>query len=176
MLGQGMVRMKALILSDSHGWTRQLNDIIQRHQDEIDVIFHCGDSELATSASELAGVDTVRGNCDFLGEFPEYIVKDVNGIRFFVCHGHLLNVKMTEMNLIYKAKENDAAIACFGHTHVPVAVMEDNLLIVNPGSIRQPRNYPRGTYAIIETNKTQVKVDFYSVNGEHEKNLSKIFS
>lgn len=168
--------MKALIVSDSHGWTKQLHKIIERHQNDVDIIFHCGDSELSNTAPELEGVHVVQGNCDLLGDFPTEIVKEVDGYRFFVCHGHLLNVKMTEMNLIYKARENEATIACFGHTHVPVAVMEDDLLIVNPGSIRQPRRYPVGTYAIIEADETEIRVDYFSVDGTHEKNLSKIFS
>src|SRR5690554_5628715 len=111
--------MKVLILSDSHGWTSEVEEIIKRHEGEVDLIFHCGDSELSASSPVLKNVYTVKGNCDFGVDFPEQIVEEVNGLRFFVTHGHMLNVKKTEMNLIYKAKENEADIVCFGHTHVP---------------------------------------------------------
>ncbi|WP_256593134.1 metallophosphoesterase family protein, partial [Pseudomonas sp. 2822-15] len=74
-------------------------------------------------APELDNVISVKGNCDF-GNFPEEIIQDVKGTRFFVGHGHLLNVKMTEMNLIFKGEEVGANVVCFGHTHIPVAIKE----------------------------------------------------
>jgi len=168
--------MKALIMSDSHGWDHEVKMVAKRHRDEVDAIFHCGDSELPGNAKALEGIETVRGNCDFGKDFPEEIVQTVKGTTFFVGHGHLLNVKMTKMNLIYKAEEYGAKIVCHGHTHVPGAVQENNLIILNPGSMRLPRQYPVGTYVIVEMKESDVHITFYNLDGEILSDLSKIFS
>jgi uncharacterized protein len=167
--------MKALIMSDSHGWGQEVKEVIDRHKEEVDAVFHCGDSELEKSSEALQNVYTVRGNCDFGPDFPEEIVETVKGTTFFVGHGHLLNVKMTEMNLIYKGEESQADIVCYGHTHVPAAVQEKNLIILNPGSMRLPRQYPVGTYVLLEREGEEISVNFYSLEGKKIDDLSKTF-
>ncbi|UTR15519.1 metallophosphoesterase [Salipaludibacillus sp. LMS25] len=168
--------MRALIMSDSHGWENDLKVVVDRHRAEVDAIFHCGDSELSATSPALENVFTVRGNCDHGSDFPEEIVETVNGTTFFVGHGHLLNVKMTEMNLIYKGEEASADILCYGHTHIPVATEEKGKIIINPGSMRLPRQYNVGSYVIVDTSDTAVNVNFYSIKGQRLDDLSKSFS
>lgn len=168
--------MKALIMSDSHGWDNEVKMVVDRHRNEVDAIFHCGDSELTGESPALEGVKTVRGNCDFGKDFPEEIVETVKGTTIFVAHGHLLNVKKTEMNLIYKGEEHGAKIVCHGHTHVPVAVQENNLVILNPGSMRLPREYPVGSYVIVDVNESDIHVNFFNIDGKKLSDLSKGFS
>ncbi|MDQ0256473.1 putative phosphoesterase [Evansella vedderi] len=167
--------MRALIMSDSHGWEQEVADVIDRHQNEVDAIFHCGDSELFGESDLLKNVSTVRGNCDFDADFPEEVVEEVKGVTFFAAHGHLLNVKMTAMNLVYKGQEVGADIVCFGHTHVPVAFEEQGIIIINPGSMRLPRQVSVGTYVIVEENDGNIEVSFYSLDGKKQDNLSKTF-
>lgn len=167
--------MKALIMSDSHGWEKEVTSIIERHRNDVDAFFHCGDSELFGGSAVLKDVNTVRGNCDFGADFPEEMIEVVVGTKFYVAHGHLLNVKMTAMNLVYKAQESGADIVCFGHTHVPVAFEEQGVIIINPGSMRLPREVNVGTYVIVEKNDSSIKVTFYSLDGKEQENLSKTF-
>ncbi|PYZ93672.1 YfcE family phosphodiesterase [Salipaludibacillus keqinensis] len=167
--------MKALVMSDSHGWDAEVKKIVDRHRYEVDALFHCGDSELSASSSALNEVYTVRGNCDFGTDFPEECVEDVADMRFFVAHGHLLNVKTSEMNLIYKGMETESQIICYGHTHVPLAIQEKNMVILNPGSMRLPRQYPKGTYVIVETKENEIEVNFYDLDGNKLADLSKNF-
>ncbi|MFD1638906.1 metallophosphoesterase [Evansella tamaricis] len=162
-------------MSDSHGWTTEVQQLVKRYENEVDVIIHCGDSELDYHSLELKNIILVRGNCDFGNGFPEEVVKDVKGVRFYVTHGHLLNVKMTEMNLIYKAEETGANVVCFGHTHVPIALQEKRTIIVNPGSMRLPRRVSVGTYVILEDDENKIDVTFYSLAGEKQQELSKTF-
>lgn len=166
--------MKALILSDSHGWRKEVTKVRERHESEVDVIFHCGDSELPYDAPELEGMEAVGGNCD-IGAYPDEIVKSVGGERFFAGHGHLFGIKMSELNLVYKGMENEATICLFGHTHQPAAVMSKGLLLVNPGSIREPRGYPVGSYAVIESDEASYRVVFYDLDGQELRDLSKTF-
>lgn len=168
--------MRALIMSDSHGWEQEVANIIERHQGEVDAVIHCGDSELAEESPVLKNAYIVRGNCDFGVDFPEEITQEVKGVKFYVAHGHLLNVKMTAMNLVYKAQESDADVVCFGHTHVPVAFEEQGILIINPGSIRLPRQISVGTYVILDKSESDIRVDYYSLAGKKVDKLCEIFS
>jgi putative phosphoesterase len=157
--------MKVLIVSDSHGLTTELTKLRERHQHEIDAIIHCGDAELSADCDELKEVLYVRGNCDFEKRFPNEMVHEINGIRVFITHGHLYNVKMTLMNLYYKAKEVGAKVVCFGHSHIAGSEMIDDVLFVNPGSIYLPRMRREKTYVILEIIDRKANVQFYNIDG-----------
>lgn len=168
--------MKVLIMSDSHGWQKEVEEVIARHEKEVDGILHCGDSELNASDVVFENTTVVRGNCDMDSELPEEAVKDIGGLRFFTAHGHLLNVKTTAMNLMYKARETEADVVCFGHTHEPAAIQEKATLLINPGSMRLPREYPVGTYVLLEKTEEEIHVSFRNLKGEPVEELSKTFS
>lgn len=157
--------MRALIVSDSHGLTTELEALKKQYKDDVDVMIHCGDSELSMQHAELHGFEVVKGNCDFGGTFPNEIVKEVGGTRFFVTHGHLYNIKMTLQTLLYRAKEVEANVACFGHSHVMGAEMIDGILFINPGSILLPRSRKEKTYAILEVKEKEAEVTFFDLEG-----------
>lgn len=167
--------MKALIISDSHGWVKEVGQVRDRHKEEVDIMIHCGDSELKKDTPELEGIHTVSGNCDFGKDFPDEIIEDAGNERIFAGHGHLFGIKMSELNLIYKGQEAEANICLFGHTHEPTAVFSRGLLLVNPGSLREPRGYPTGSYAIIKADESEYTVSFYKLNGEELTDLTKTF-
>ncbi|MCM3596440.1 metallophosphoesterase [Metabacillus idriensis] len=167
--------MKVLIISDSHGLTDELQEIRKRHEGETDAMFHCGDSELEADHSAIQGYTSVRGNCDFEGRFANEVIEDVEGYRFFVAHGHLHNVKSTLMNVMYSAKEHDAKIVCFGHSHLAGAEYVDNILFINPGSIRLPRMRTEKTYVILEIQNQSAQVTFFELDGSPVTGLSQRF-
>ncbi|NMU52423.1 phosphodiesterase, partial [Vibrio parahaemolyticus] len=85
---------------------------------------------------------SVRGNCDsevdqMLLKFPMMMdyswVLLESGKRIFLTHGHLYNSEKRP-----PLREGD--IIAHGHTHVPVAEMQDGAIIFNPGSMTFPRN------------------------------------
>ncbi|MDT8859479.1 metallophosphoesterase [Alkalihalobacillus sp. MEB130] len=157
--------MKAFIISDSHGWGVELQKVIQRHRNDVDLLIHCGDSELSAEDEALRGVKVVRGNCDFGVDFPEDRTEKVDGVTIYVTHGHLYNVKMTHVPLSYRAEEKGAQIACFGHSHVAGAFVENGVVYINPGSIRLPRNREERTYCICEYKDKKATVTYYDYNG-----------
>ncbi|MFT4416525.1 metallophosphoesterase family protein [Fredinandcohnia humi] len=157
--------MKALIISDSHGLTEELLTIKERHKNEVDFMLHCGDSELPATSSEMSEFSAVRGNCDFDSRYPEDMVVLLNGANVFLTHGHLYNVKMTLMNLSYRAQEAGANVVCFGHSHIAGAELIGEILFINPGSIRLPRMRKEKTYVILEIVDKKAKVIFYSSDG-----------
>ncbi|TXK90073.1 metallophosphoesterase family protein, partial [Parageobacillus sp. SY1] len=46
--------MKVLIVSDSHGLTNELEEIVARHHHEANALIHCGDSVLPFDQKEIA--------------------------------------------------------------------------------------------------------------------------
>ncbi|KZM52320.1 metallophosphoesterase [Aeribacillus pallidus] len=167
--------MKVLIISDSHGLTDVLVEIKKRHINEVEAIIHCGDSELNDGAEQIQDMLIVKGNCDFLGSFPNEIIETIGTYRFFITHGHLYSVKTTLMKLKYRAEEAQANIVCFGHSHIAGAELVDGKLFINPGSIFLPRMRNEKTYAILELMNGQAIVDFYNLHGEKISNLSTKF-
>ncbi|MDQ0161153.1 metallophosphoesterase family protein [Bacillus alveayuensis] len=166
--------MKVLIISDSHGNIESLKKIKERHQDEVEAMIHCGDSELQVGCEALLDMLVVRGNCDF-DSFPNEIIQDIGSLRFFVTHGHLYSVKSTLMKLKYRAIEAGANIVCFGHSHILGAEMVEGILFINPGSISFPRMRKEKTYVILQIDNGQANVDFYDENGELLKHMSTAF-
>jgi putative phosphoesterase len=56
----------------------------------------------------------------------------------------------------------DADVVCVGHTHHPYVLEVGDKLVINPGSVGQPRDGdPRAAYALIEGNNVELKrVDY----------------
>ncbi|PFP27729.1 YfcE family phosphodiesterase [Bacillus sp. AFS073361] len=166
---------KVLIVSDSHGLTKELRVIRERHLDEVDLMIHCGDSELSPDDAAISGYLTVMGNCDFGGGFPLETTSEVAGRKFFITHGHRYSVKTSLMNIKYKAQEVNANIACFGHSHVLGAEVIDGILFLNPGSIRLPRERFEKTYIILDLENEKIKMSVFEVSGQEVTELAREF-
>jgi putative phosphoesterase len=58
----------------------------------------------------------------------------------------------------------EADVVCVGHTHQPYVLPVGDKLVVNPGSVGQPRDGdPRASYAVIEDNRVELKRAAYPV-------------
>lgn len=166
---------KVLVISDSHGLTKELEVISARHLQEVDLMIHCGDSQLTPEHKSIQQYFTVAGNCDF-GGFPQELTTVVGGRKIFITHGHRYSVKTSLMNLKYKAEEVGADIVCFGHSHVLGAEVVSGKLFLNPGSIRMPRERVEKTYVILELTNDAVKMSVYELSGREIPSLAREFS
>lgn len=129
--------MRILVVSDTHGDTFTLKKAVLS-QPSAEVIIHCGDGEdqsnwLKENFPEKM-VIAVKGNCDWCSNLPATEEITLEGKKIFITHGHLYNVKYTLTNLYFTAKEKNADIVCFGHTHNAISEYSDGLYILNPGS------------------------------------------
>mgnify|MGYP003764583407 CR=1 FL=1 len=164
---------KALIVSDSHGMMLELLAIRTRHMDEVDLMIHCGDSELDYNHETIQGFKRVGGNTDFDPEFPNELVFDQNGTTFFVAHGHMHNINLSLEPITYRASELGAKIICHGHSHRAGATQMGSQLVINPGSIQSPRDRREETYAILEwDDQGKYDVHFYRLIGEEVQELA----
>lgn len=158
--------MRALIVSDSHGSKKELQQLKDTYEGNVNIMIHCGDSELTPDHPDLQGFQVVKGNCDFYNGFDEEIITDVEGIRFFATHGHRYNIKMSLQTLLYRAKEVEANVVCFGHSHMLGAEFIDGILFINPGSILLPRSRKEKTFTLLEVTEKDIEIRFETLDGK----------
>ena len=61
--------------------------------------------------------------------------------RVMLTHGHYYGVSMGTSRLEEEARARGFDIAMYGHTHRPELKIEDDLTVLNPGSISYPRQW-----------------------------------
>lgn len=159
--------MRILIVSDSHGEAAKLNRVYRDVQP--DHLIHCGDFCTTEDQLPSGSATVVRGNCD-QAKVPDEQIWSAKGLNFFVAHGHRYQVTSTLLAIRYRAEELGAHVACFGHSHFPVCEQSGSVLLLNPGSLVQPRGFLTPTYAVIEMrDHKKVEVIFYTPEGERVK-------
>lgn len=144
--------MKILVVSDTHKDFAALCDVVEKNLD-ADLIIHLGDGE--NEARDIHNLHPekamiyVAGNTDF-GVHKDVQIVTANGYKIFCTHGHLYDVQSGLDILVAAAKQNDCRIALFGHTHSYRTEKVDDVFVMNPGSLKSPRNNSEPTYGIIE--------------------------
>lgn len=147
---------KVVIVSDNHG-RNVLDDIVSDHPD-ADVYIHCGDSEM--NGYQVKDYVHVMGNNDYYGDFPKEKVITVGGVRFYITHSHLFVHSQRIERILSRARELECQVACFGHTHMVFMKELEEVLLLNPGSLRYNRDYSKTGYMILtwqESEKFQVE-------------------
>ena len=130
--------MRLGLLSDSHGDTGRLSNVLMRMEADgpVDALLFLGDgyNDLHALNVELPPVYQVSGNCDRRVSRP-VLIAELGGHRIFMTHGHLYQVKIRYDILAAAAKQEGASIALYGHTHQPRVSEYDSMLLVNPGAV-----------------------------------------
>ncbi len=133
--------MKVLIVSDTHKRNDNFFRVLELTA-PVDLVIHCGDiegSEYAISAGAGCPVEMVAGNNDFFSELPTEREIEIAGYRIWITHGHNYYVSMGTEHIRQEARVRGVDIVFFGHTHRPLIDMEDDITLINPGSISYPR-------------------------------------
>lgn len=77
-------------------------------------------------------------------------------------------------DLAHAVMDADADIIVVGHTHIPLKKMILGKIILNPGSVGQPRDRdPRASYAILKVDE-EVEVEFHRVEYDVEAAVEEI--
>ena len=161
--------MKLLIASDIHGsayFCRRLIECIEAEKPQKvvllgDLLYHGPRNELPREyapkkVAEMLNafkndIIAVRGNCDsevdqMLLEFPcmaDYaLIMLESGQQLYLTHGHLMNPD----NLPNLAS---GSVFIYGHTHTKQVDLQEDIFLVNPGSISIPKDGIPG-YALYE--------------------------
>ena len=150
--------MKILVVSDTHGAHGNLDEAMER-ESPFDMLIHLGDVQDGQHYIEAVTDCTlhmVRGNNDFFADLPSDKEIKIGSHRAFLTHGHGYYVSMGEERLVKEAKIRQADIAMYGHTHRPSIREKDGILVLNPGSLRYPRQEGRRpSYIVLEVDRNQ---------------------
>lgn len=154
--------MRFLVLSDTHGdRTQMVRALDYLEALRADALLHLGD--YAADADFLARelripARAVSGNCDaFRSMRPTEEAFECEGVRILLTHGHRYGVKEDLQRLTYAALERACAVALFGHTHEPFLAREQGVLLLNPGSLCQPRLGAGAGLALLTVEKGEAK-------------------
>ena len=155
--------MQLLIVSDSHGNKRILDELVSRYSDKVDAFVHCGDSELSSDDLIWGIMDTVRGNCDFDGGYQDVFVSRKLEYDYLVTHGHHHDVKRTLEQLKATAREENVPFVFYGHSHELKFDYQDGIFFINPGSIQSPRGrLTEPTYCLLKAEGSHLDIQVYT--------------
>lgn len=128
--------MKILVLSDSHQTMKYMLAAIEKERPQY--IIHLGDhtkdADQLKAMFPMLPILSIRGNCDYDFTAQEQVLSIYDGVRVLSVHGHRYGVKSGLLRYSLAAKECEADVALFGHTHHAVCEFYDGLWMMNPGS------------------------------------------
>ena len=161
--------MTLLVISDTHGRSDRVREVLRIHPEASAVIF-LGDGlrdlpeELVIS--ERPKLYAVSGNCDpytlsgfSLGE--EALLSFGSPYRFLLMHGHRHGVKSGREHALAYASVRGADVLLYGHTHVPEERYfpadegRRPMWIFNPGSLGAPHG-DAPSYGLIQIRSGQL--------------------
>ena len=106
----------------------------------------------------------------WLANLPFQWCKELGGLRWHVCHGSPWGVEeyvYPDDKAFDRFASIKADIVVMGHTHIPLIRRVGDILVLNPGSCGQPRDYnPMPSYAVVDaaTVSSVIKRVSYDVN------------
>lgn len=135
--------MNILILSDSHGRSDLVREVMERTRP--DLLLFCGDGLRDLLYCDLpCPLFAVKGNCDLMppplpyadGEVGDETLIPIDNMKLLLMHGHRYGVKGGLGAAIARAASCDADALIFGHTHQPFE------LILRPKEEENPHGNP----------------------------------
>ena len=160
--------MKIAILSDTH--VKKHSDKLFRLIDtlfkEVDMIIHAGDYISPIVVSKLREHKNfvgVWGNNDkgYIRDLlKEKVILSVEGYKIGLYHGHG-NSKNTLQTAYDKFIDDKIDIIIFGHTHQPLVLTKNKILMINPGSPSYKRREPWYSYVILDLQDKKINVSLH---------------
>lgn len=169
--------MKIGVMSDTHGSLVYFEKALEVLSD-CDILLHAGDvlyhgprndlpkgynpKGVISKINELDNILIARGNCDadvdqMVINHPiqgPYVLSQFGETRILINHGYVDSKEET----IKKAKSMGADILILGHTHVKELYVDENLIVINPGSTSIPKDGSHSV-AIIDIIQTHDELD-----------------
>ena len=185
--------MKIGVMSDTHGSLLYFEKALEVLSD-CDILLHAGDvlyhgprndlpkgynpKGVISKINELDNILIARGNCDadvdqMVITHPiqgPYVLSQFGETRILINHGYVDSKEET----IKKAKSMGADILILGHTHVKELYVDENLIVINPGSTSIPKDgsHSVATIDIIQTHdELDLDINLIDINTKEVINL-----
>lgn len=150
--------MRILVFSDTHNDASYMGKAVSLYKPQH--VFHLGDGlrdmEKLFAVYPSTVFAGVRGNNDFLGNYPTSLEMEIEGYRFFLSHGHTFGVKHGDTRFYETAKSKGADIALCGHTHIAEYEIRDSVHLMNPGSASYIMSAGRPTAGLITISENAI--------------------
>jgi putative phosphoesterase len=143
--------MKIAVLADTHipKRAKRLPERAYEIVSDVDAIIHAGDvltGEFLQSLNMMAPVYAVLGNNDIGLELPERLELVWERVKIGVIHDSGASKgRAARMRRTFPA----ADLVVFGHSHIPVNIREEGLVLFNPGSPTDRRTQPKHTMGLL---------------------------
>ena len=151
--------MRILVISDSHGRVSEIEKAIETQPDARHIFF-LGDCVRDIEDFEFLYPDRsfhiVSGNCDYSSMLKSSDTARLGGRVIFFTHGHAFGVKGGLAGLRQRARQENADLVLYGHTHIASTEYADGVHFVNPGSLCSARA-GRTSYAVIDIEKSGIR-------------------
>lgn len=164
-----------MVFKELANWSYQ---IIQGNHDRMFIEIYNGNKKLKLWYKKTygSGIDCALSSLypetrSYLSNLPVRIDIRIEDRKILLCHGSPWNSDeyiypdSSEETLLRCASEN-FDIVLMGHTHYPMEKRINSTLLLNPGSVGQPRNYSPGAHWAIldlETSKVKLKNSAYDI-------------
>lgn len=145
--------MRIIVFSDTHRRFDAMKKIIDDNRN-ADMFIFLGDGERELDDIKCyypdINIQSVSGNCDFASMAKAIDITFAMDKKIIFLHGHTHGVNYGTEGILKLAKENNADIVLFGHTHQRFLSYEDGIYLFNPGSAGQPRDGKGPSYGFID--------------------------
>lgn len=136
-------------------------NILGNHDDALLTQDYSGMNEIAVEAIRWTDSVILPSNLKYLTKLKDFELVEIGGRRIGIVHGgmtshlheYVLPFSPAKLLNEYLAKAN-ADILIFGHTHQMFVRSVEKGIVINPGSIGQPRDGdPRPSYIVLNINE-----------------------
>lgn len=158
--------MRIIVIADTHKNSNAMHEIFERNQ-SADIFIFLGDGEREFQdiccLYPHKKAYSVCGNCDYSSFSSGMGVIEVEKCKIIFLHGHSHGVKGGINEVLRLARENDAQIILFGHTHQRFYQYIDGIHMLNPGSASSPRDGKPPSFAFIDITKAGIVTNHVDV-------------
>ncbi len=145
--------MKILIVSDTHRKEDNFEKVLNIEKN-IDMLIHLGDvegSEDYIRSIVACPCYMVAGNNDYFSMLNRELKIKIGDYNVLLTHGHHYYVSLGYETIASEAIAQGMDIVMFGHTHKPLIDIQEEITLINPGSLTYPRQEgKRPSYIVME--------------------------
>ena len=118
----------------------------------------------------------------YLKGLPTSLSLKIGSVNIAIYHGspraplsEYIMPEEAKMRAAQLISESDCNLLVLGHTHKPYAVEHGDSLLLNPGSVGQPRDGdPRASYAIVEISEGKINPSIHRVKYDIKRTQEKM--